>query len=183
MSSEENHDILPVHKWSPKKILLLIIVVTSILAVTILVIWFSKAEDSRELAPDFSLINIDGHNFTLSESRGKITLLNFMATWCPECIAEIPELISLWNEYSDKIIIVSINVDPFSSDEELAAFRQNYMGTSWIWAMGTPSISELYDVTRIPKTVIISKDLRVHSTYIGEVNHETLVADVTTLLG
>jgi len=183
MSPEENQGIFRERKWNHKNVLLLIIVIAAILTVTILVIWFSKAENSRELATDFSLVDIDGHNFTLSENGGRIILLNFMATWCPGCIAEIPELISLWDEYKEEINVVSIDVDPFGTDEQLASFRQNYVGASWIWTMGTQSISELYDVTRIPKTVIIDKDLRIHSTYLGVVNHDALVADVKALLG
>ena len=77
MTSEENH-ILNEPGMNYRKIIVIVIIFL-ILSVAILVIWFSRAEDSRELAPDFSLVDIDGHDFTLSESKGKISILNSLS--------------------------------------------------------------------------------------------------------
>src|ERR1043166_7065886 len=58
-----------------------------------------------DAAPDFNLPALDGKALTLSASRGKVILLNFWATWCGPCRAEIPDLIALQQKYKDQLQI------------------------------------------------------------------------------
>lgn len=64
-------------------------------------------------APDFELPTLDGSKtYSLKDFKGKVVLLNFWASWCTGCKAEMPEFIKIQEEYKDKgFIIVAVNVD------------------------------------------------------------------------
>jgi thiol-disulfide isomerase/thioredoxin len=64
-----------------------------------------------DAAPDFKLAGLDGRPITLADARGKVILLNFWATWCGPCRAEIPDLIELQTRYRDKLQIIGLAVD------------------------------------------------------------------------
>src|ERR1035437_9701919 len=62
-------------------------------------------------APDFTIKTIDGKTIAASDLRGKVVLLNFWATWCPPCRAEIPDLIRLQTKYAGKLQIIGLSDD------------------------------------------------------------------------
>jgi len=66
-----------------------------------------------QAAPDFSLPGIDGKTHTLSEMKGKVVLLEFIATWCPHCQDEAPAMNDLYNAYNGKgVEFMDINATP-----------------------------------------------------------------------
>ena len=80
-------------------------------------------------APDFKLPGLDGKPVTLADSHGKVILLNFWATWCGPCRAEIPDLIELQNKYKDRLQILGLVVDDDDQDaikEFVEKFTINY---------------------------------------------------------
>src|SRR5260370_7082809 len=91
---------------------------------------FSPAQDSNQPiirfvrnpdhAPDFKLTSLDGKPVTLADSHGKVILLNFWATWCGPCRAEIPDLVELQNKYKDRLQILGLVVD----DDDQAATKE-----------------------------------------------------------
>jgi thiol-disulfide isomerase/thioredoxin len=80
-------------------------------------------------APDFKLTGLDGKPVTLADSKGKVLLLNFWATWCGPCRAEIPDLVELQNKYKDRLQILGLVVDDDDQDaiqKFVAEFGINY---------------------------------------------------------
>jgi cytochrome c biogenesis protein CcmG/thiol:disulfide interchange protein DsbE len=80
-------------------------------------------------APDFKLTGLDGKPITLADSHGKVILLNFWATWCGPCRAEIPDLVELQNKYKDRLQILGLVVDDDDEDaikKFVADFSINY---------------------------------------------------------
>jgi thiol-disulfide isomerase/thioredoxin len=73
-----------------------------------------------DLAPDFNLDTLDGKPLSLSASHGKVILLNFWATWCGPCRAEIPDLIDLQNKYKDRLQIIGLAFE----DEDVADLKK-----------------------------------------------------------
>ena len=71
-------------------------------------------------APDFKLETLDGKPISLAASHGKVILLNFWATWCGPCRAEIPDLIELQNKYKDHLQIIGLAFE----DEEVADLKK-----------------------------------------------------------
>ncbi len=78
----------------------------------------STASSSAPAAPDFSVPALDGSKLSLSDFRGKYVLLNFWASWCPPCKAEMPELHAYYRSYQDKgftLLAINVNDDPNSA--------------------------------------------------------------------
>ena len=65
----------------------------------------------RKTCLPFTMTDIDGRTFSSADWRGKVVLINFWATWCPPCRAEIPDLIALQKKYSDKLVIIGVSED------------------------------------------------------------------------
>src|SRR5262249_25964993 len=74
-----------------------------------------------DAAPDFLLSGLDGTPVSLVGARGKVVRLNFWATWCGPCRAEIPDLVALQKKYADSLQIISLAVDVDDSSD-LQAF-------------------------------------------------------------
>ena len=70
----------------------------------------------RKLAEDFTLPTPGGQRFRLAEQRGKVLLVNFWATWCGPCRAEIPDLVALQEKYRDRLQIVGVSEDEAPPD-------------------------------------------------------------------
>ncbi len=77
------------------------------------------------MAPEFSLKDMSGNEFSLKQLRGKVVLLDFWATWCPPCRTSIPDLVKLHKKYKeDGLIILGISMDRITTmnDERLKRF-------------------------------------------------------------
>ena len=92
-------------------------------------------------AANFSLEDLQGKTYRLSDYRGKWVLVNYWATWCPPCLDEIPELISLHNAHHDKdLLVIGVAIDS-GSINKVADFAQAH-GISYPVVMGNREITD-----------------------------------------
>ena len=135
-----------------------------------------------EPAPEFSLRDLNGDVVQLSKLRGKVTALNFMATWCGACHQQITQLEDVWSSFSDQITIVSIDIDTQESEQSLRDYIEGYPNATWIWAKDTIHLSHTYWSTAIPLTVIIDNDGIIQYSHVGVTSATTLGNEITHLL-
>jgi thiol-disulfide isomerase/thioredoxin len=62
-----------------------------------------------QVAPDFEITDLDGDRHRLSDFRGTPVFINFWATWCVPCLAELPEIYALHEEYGDRLVVLEVN--------------------------------------------------------------------------
>jgi thiol-disulfide isomerase/thioredoxin len=118
-----------------------------------------KAVTKGYMAPDFTLKDSSGKPYTLSKYRGKYVLLDFWASWCGPCKAEIPHMKKAYSAYHDKgfeIISISINA---KEDAWRTALKQFQM--PWVHILDVRgekgSTTDLYHTPTIPKTLLLDK--------------------------
>lgn len=136
-------------------------------------------EKVKEKAPDFTLTDIDGNNFTLSNYRGKVVLINFMATWCIPCKEEMPTFISIYEKHGNEIVMISIDREMTESEENLKTFRQEY-NAKWAFAMDNieENVADKYDILGIPTTFIIDTRGCISYSYFGPIKEKELIAEI-----
>jgi len=137
----------------------------------------------KEKAPNFTLVDINGEQFSLSEHLGKVVLLDFFTTHCYYCILEIEHLKGLYDEYSpDQLVILSISVDPYTDTVPiLQSFAQQYEIT-WTVARDTDNIAYKYGVSPIPHLVIVDAEGYKRHSHIGLTAESTLRSEIDSLL-
>ena len=109
-------------------------------------------------APALTLKDIKGRTFRLSDHKGKVVLINFWATWCPPCRAEIPDLIKLQRQYgSSGLQIVGIT-DPPEKLSTVRAFSKN-LKINYPIALGTKATKLLFtNNDTLPLTIVIDRN-------------------------
>lgn len=137
---------------------------------------------AQEVAPDFTLSDVDGDQFSLSDYTEKVVLLDFFATWCSDCISQIPHLKSLQAEFGEDLVIISISVSPsFDTDEKLRQFRQNN-GIDWIVARDITGIGEEYNVDMIPELVIVDREGYIRHQHVGPIEYAVLREEIYEIM-
>ena len=134
-----------------------------------------------QTAPDFTLTDIHGVTFSLSDYRGKIVVLDFMATWCGPCVAQMSHLKQLYTDYGARgVVIMSIGIDPAETNEIIRQFKESY-GDNWIFASG-PTVGATYGVVYIPTMYIIDGQGRIAYKKVGVTTYSALAAEINKLL-
>lgn len=100
------------------------------------------------------------------DTEGKVVLINFWATWCPPCIAEMPSLQALYNDYKDKVVFLLVTSD---SSEVVENFK-NKRGFNFEVYNSKNSVPEVLRTQSIPRTLIISKRGKIVVDKSGAVN-------------
>lgn len=142
----------------------------------------STDEHPGILAPDFSLTDLSGNVSWLSDFRGKVVVIGFKATWCGACRSQMPYYGTLWEEYPDEIVLMSIIIDPKESEETVSAFAQEFPYATWIWVRDQANLAQAYMVSLIPKTVIIDQDGYIRFTHTGVTSSSTFIQEIYQLL-
>jgi thiol-disulfide isomerase/thioredoxin len=113
-----------------------------------------------DAAPDFKLTGLDGKPVTLADSKGKVILLNFWATWCGPCRAEIPDLVELQKKYKDRLQILGLVVDDDDQDG-IKAFVEKF-GISYPVAAATDDIRIQYGgIPALPTSFVLDAEGRI----------------------
>jgi peroxiredoxin len=132
--------------------------------------------EEGNLAPDFELTTLDGKQVRLSDYRGKKVILNFWATWCPPCKAEVPDLEKFYSTYKDKgIVILGVNLTQAEKNQSaIKAFVKSY-GITYTIPLDVKSlISGIYQVSAIPTSYIIDSRGIISKKVVGPMDFKTM---------
>lgn len=125
---------------------------------------------------------LDGRVLSSADWRGKVTILNFWATWCAPCRAEIPDLVALQQKYGDKLQIIGISEDE-EPPEVVKRFADQYH-INYPVVMKTPEIGQAFPgIYALPTTVILDRELRVVQRHVGLLNREMTELETLALAG
>jgi len=117
-------------------------------------------------APALIARDLDGREVTLASLRGKVVLVNFWATWCGPCRAEIPDLIALQEKYRDRLQVIGISQDEAPPDlvrKFAADHRMNYPVV-----MSTPEIERMFPgIAALPTSFIVDRESRIVQKHVG----------------
>jgi len=124
----------------------------------------STSMKEGSLAPEIEMRDKDGNIRKLSDLRGKVVLIDFWASWCGPCRAELPNVVRLYNKYHDK----GFDIYSVSLDKDRNAWLQAIQNTGQVWPNHvsdlqgwTSSGGRTYGVSSIPHTVLIDRKGRI----------------------
>ena len=129
----------------------------------------------QELAPDASYVLLDGSRITTADFKGKVTLVNFWATTCTSCVAEMPELVATYNQFKARgydTVAVAMQYDPPAYVLNFAQSRQLPFKVA---IDNTGAVSKAWgDIRVTPTTFLVDQQGRVIKRYVGPPQFEAL---------
>ncbi len=133
-------------------------------------------------APAFIARDLDGREVSLAALRGKVVIVNFWATWCGPCRAEIPDLIALQEKYRDSLQVIGISQDEVPADlvrKFAVEHRMNYPVV-----MSSPELETLFPgVNALPTTFILDRESRIVQKHVGMIRASMTEQETRALAG
>ena len=118
----------------------------------------NEVEEEVIASYDFELKSMDGEIVSFSSFQDKVVFLNFWATWCPPCIAEMPDIHNLYENTSDSVSFVMISLD--QDHQKAKDFIKNKEFDFPVYFLNS-SLPKTYNTSSIPTTYVISKEGKI----------------------
>ena len=138
--------------------------------------WFNPALASEQKVIEivdepkgvvFELVDMSGNIYTQNETKGKYLIVNFWATWCGPCKAEIPGFIDLQNKYKDDLVILGISVDRRQTRDRVAPFAKDYNINYPVLFTDGKIEKDYGGINGIPTTFILDRELNIAQEIVG----------------
>lgn len=127
-----------------------------------------------QIAPDFELETLDGEIVKLSDFRGERVMVNFWATWCPPCRAEMPDIEKFYEDTD--IVVLGVNLfDTESSVTTVKDFAEEYGLTFPILLDAHSDVATLYQIQPIPTSYMIDSNGKISNMAFGALTYELMV--------
>ena len=125
-------------------------------------------------ATDFELELLDGDTMRLSDTKGKITIINFWASWCDPCKMEAPHLQKFYEENKDRVEILGVNVTDQDTMKQIRGFVSAYDITFPVLLDETGDVSIMYGAFTIPTTIFLNADGEIVQQFVGPMDEDFL---------
>ena len=117
-------------------------------------------------APDFELELLEGKKFHLAESKGKVVVLDFWATWCGPCLQAMPQVEKVTDEFRDQgVQLIAVNLQ--ETPEQITAMLERHKLDLTVALDRDGVVAEKYAANAIPQTVIIDRDGKIARLFVG----------------
>ncbi len=118
-----------------------------------------KKETDRETLAEYqwNLQEFGGGEVNFTDAEGKVVILNFWATWCPPCVAEMPSFQQLYNQYGDRVIFYFVTTE---KPAKIADFMEKNEYSLPVYFENSPAPLQLHSKV-LPTTFVISKTGRI----------------------
>jgi thiol-disulfide isomerase/thioredoxin len=139
----------------------------------------------RREAPSFRLEKFGGGSISSSELRGKVVMLDFWATWCGPCIAEMPVLLKLAGEYESRgvVFLAASRDDPSVARVQVGLFiDRRAPALARYAAFADDGTADAFDVSAIPTMVLIDRKGQLHASYLGAASERAWRARIEEVL-
>jgi cytochrome c-type biogenesis protein len=135
---------------------------------------------SARLAPELQLKTLDGQPFQLASLRGRVVLLNFWATWCVPCRAEIPDFSAMQRDLGARgLTIVGVSAD--DTVEDVREFQKT-LKQDYTVVLAASDAKSVYGVVGLPKTFVIDRAGRIRKEITGETTRAQFEAQLAPIL-
>ena len=144
----------------------------------------AETQEATNAAPDFTVYDIDGNGVKLSNFRGKPVILNFWASWCGPCKAEMPDLETAFQTYGSDIQFVTVNLTDGSNEtvDSASAYIAQQGYTFPVYYDTALSAAYAYGVNSIPRTYFLDADGNLLTAVTQMITAEQLQAGIDLLL-
>ena len=132
-------------------------------------------------APDFALPDINGKTVRLSDLRGQVVLINLWATWCPPCLAEMPDLAAIYNQYKAQGFVILGVADQERKEAILDFMARNPLPYP-ILLDPDSCVARAYGTSFLPASFLIDRHGILRVIYPGQTNRAKLEAALQPLL-
>ncbi len=125
-------------------------------------------------AVDMPLTDVNGNEINLKSYRGKWVVVNYWATWCPPCIAEMPELQSFHDDHhANSALVIGINTEHIGKGQ-LTRFLDDYFITYPIFVSKPTEKSQLGLIPGLPTTFLVTPEGKVVARQVGPVTRDMI---------
>lgn len=172
-----------------------------LLVVGLVVIWFAGCKqqaatsiqphknvaaapgDVGSLLPDFTLKDVNGHEISSTDLRGKVVLIDFWATWCKPCEKEMPGYQKLVNRYSARgFIVIGMKLDTMADSQDPRAFARK-IGVRYPLAVATEDLKGKFGgIEALPTAMIYDRQGLLRGKVVGFEREDVIESTVKQLL-
>jgi peroxiredoxin len=133
-------------------------------------------------APDFELLNLEEKPVKLSDFRGKKVILNFWATWCPPCRAEMPHMEEYYNDYEEDTVVLAVNLtNTEKNHSDITEFIEQFELSFPVILDIEGDVASKYQVVAYPTSFIIDSRGIIQDIYQGAINYDVMKKTMSKL--